>query len=61
MSPAEALLDRARDYELLAAWHADRGPVSAESATSAVGFILAAIVLREVAEALSETEERWAA
>jgi hypothetical protein len=60
VSPAEALLDRARDYELLAAWHAERGPLSPESATSAVGFIVVAIVLREVADALGE-EERWAA
>ena len=61
MSPTEALLDRARDYELLAAWHAERGPLCPESATSAVGFIVVAIVLREVAEALIEDEERWAA
>lgn len=60
MSPAEALLERARDYELLAAWHAERGPLAAESATSAVGFLVVAIVLREVADALAE-EERWAA
>jgi hypothetical protein len=60
VSPAEALLDRARDYELLAAWHAERGPLSPDSATSAVGFLVVAIVLREVAAALRE-EERWAA
>jgi hypothetical protein len=51
---AELLLDRAREYELLAAWHAERGPLSSESATSAVGFVVVAIVLREVAEALEE-------
>jgi hypothetical protein len=61
VSPADALLDRARDYELLAAWHAERGPLSPESATSAIGFLVVAIVLREVAEALAEDEERWAA
>ena len=61
MSPAEALRERAREYELLAAWHAERGPVSPASATSAVGCIVAAIVLREVALALDEDEERWAA
>lgn len=61
MNAAEALLARARDYELLAAWHSERGPVSWESATSAVGFVVVAIVLREVAEALAEDEERWAA
>lgn len=61
MNPAEALLDRAREYELLAAWHDERAPLSGESATSAVGFIVVAIVLREVAEALAENVERWAA
>ena len=61
MTPAEALLERAREYELLAAWHAERGPLSPESATSAVGFLVVAIVLREVAEALAENDERWAA
>jgi hypothetical protein len=61
MSPTEELLARARDYELLAAWHAERGPLSAESATSAVGFLVVAIVLREVADALDVDEERWAA
>jgi hypothetical protein len=51
---AELLLDRAREYELLAAWHAEREPLSSESATSAVGFVVVAIVLREVAEALEK-------
>ena len=63
MSSAEALRDRAREYELLAAWHGERALLSRESATSAVGFIVVAIVLREVALALDEDEgeERWAA
>ena len=49
VTPAEALLSRAREYELLAAWHDERGPQSSESAVSAVGFLVVAIVLREVA------------
>jgi hypothetical protein len=61
VTAAEALRERAREYELLAAWHAERGPLSPESATSAVGFLVVAIVLREVADALSEDKERWAA
>jgi hypothetical protein len=52
VTPAEALLNRARDYELLAAWHDERGPESSESAVSAVGFLVVAIVLREVAASL---------
>jgi hypothetical protein len=54
VTPAEALLSRARDYELLAAWHGERGAVSSDSATSAVGFLVVAIVLREVAASLDD-------
>lgn len=57
MTPAEALLGRARDYELLAAWHGERGSVSPECATSAVGFLVVAIVLREVAASLEDDLE----
>jgi hypothetical protein len=57
VTPADALRERAREYELLAAWHAERGPFSPASATSAVGFIVAAIVLREVALALDDDFE----
>ncbi|HEY7693498.1 MAG TPA: hypothetical protein VH816_14265 [Gaiellaceae bacterium] len=57
MTPAESLLSRARDYELLAAWHAERGPVSQESARSAVGFLVVAIVLYEVAALLEDDFE----
>ena len=61
MSAAEALRDRAREYEILAAWHDERAQLSNESAGAAVGFFIAAIVIREVAAALEENEERWAA
>ena len=57
MSPAEALLHRAREYELLAAWHAERGPVCPESASSAAGFLVVAIVLYEVAALLDDEFE----
>ena len=57
MNPADALRARAAEYELLAAWHAERGPLCPASATSAVGFIVAAIVLREVALALEDELE----
>jgi hypothetical protein len=61
VTAAEALRERAREYELLAAWHDERAPLSSESAGAAVGFFVAAIVMREVAAALEEDEERWAA
>jgi hypothetical protein len=58
---AEALRLRAQDYELLAEWHAERAPIDPASARSAVGFIVIAIALREVALALDAGQERWAA
>jgi hypothetical protein len=60
MDAAEQLRSRAHEYELLAAWHEERAPFSAESAGSAVGFLVAAIVMREVANAIDD-ESRWAA
>jgi hypothetical protein len=57
VTPAEILLSRARDYELLAAWHGERGSVSSDSGTSAVGFLVVAIVLREVAVSLDHDLE----
>jgi len=50
----DALLSRAREYELMAASFADAASLSDEYAPSAIGFTIAAIVLREVAEALEE-------
>ena len=61
MTSSEVLRARAQEYELLAAWHDERASVSAESAGAAVGFLVAAIIMREVAIALGTDEERWAA
>jgi hypothetical protein len=61
VNPAETLLERAREYELLAAWHEERASVSAESAGAAMGFLVAAIVMRDVAAALAWDDEQWAA
>jgi hypothetical protein len=57
VSPAEALLHRAREYELLAAWHGERAPVCPDSARSAVGFLVVAIALYEVAAHLQDDFE----
>lgn len=61
MTAADVLRERAREYELLSAWHDERASVSSESAGAAVGFLVAAIIMREVAAALDGDEERWAA
>lgn len=56
MDPAESLNQKARDYELLAASHAERAPLGAAGgdAESATAFTVIAIVLREVADALED-------
>lgn len=54
MDAAELLLAKAHEYELLAVSLADAAPLSDDNAPSAVGFTVAAIVLREVAHALEE-------
>lgn len=54
MDASDLLLEKARDYEILAASFAERASFSAENGASAVGFTVAAIVLREVAHALEE-------
>jgi hypothetical protein len=51
---AELLLAKAREYELMAVSFADAAALSDENAPSAVGFTVAAIVLREVAEGLEK-------
>lgn len=62
MSLAEALRARAGDYELLALWHEERASLDPESGPAATGFMVVAIALRELAEALDEVEgEREAA
>jgi len=40
VTPAEALLARARDYELLAAWYDERAALSSECSAAAVGFLV---------------------
>jgi hypothetical protein len=55
MSAPDRLVDKARAYETLAASHEERAPVlGKDHAVVATGFIVAAIVLREVAAALDE-------
>lgn len=56
MEPAERLTEKAREYELLAASHAERAPLGAagEHAAAATAFTVVAIVLREMADALDE-------
>ncbi len=60
MTAAEALREKAREYELLAAWHDERSAMSGESSGAAVGFLVAAIIMREVAAALDDDELRAA-
>jgi hypothetical protein len=56
VDPADALNQKAREYELLAASHAERAPLGAAGgdAQSATAFTVIAIVLREVAEVLAD-------
>jgi hypothetical protein len=59
MEPAERLVGKARDYELLAESHSERAPIDrgTDHRLVAVAFAVAAIVLREVAAALSAEEQ----
>lgn len=54
MEATELLLQAAREYELRAVSLADASSLSEENGRSAFGFIVVAIVLREVAQALDE-------
>jgi len=54
VEPVELLLEAAREYELRAVSLGDAAALSDENAKSAFGFILVAIALREVAQALNE-------
>jgi len=59
MDAVDRLNEKAREYEVLAAWHAERAPIGAagargEHSASATAFVVVAIVLREVAGALEE-------
>ena len=61
MDPADRLVRKAREYEILAASHAERAPLAGsdagEDSKAAVAFALAAIVLREVAGAIDDHAE----
>ena len=54
MDAPDLLIGKARDYEVLAASHAERAALEpgAEHLAAATAFTVAAIVLREVAAAL---------
>jgi hypothetical protein len=56
---SEQLIGKARDYEVLAASHGERGalPGGREHAEAAAAFTLAAIILREVAAVLDDERE----
>jgi hypothetical protein len=58
MEPSERLTGKARDYEVLAESHAERAPLGGvvDHRVVAVAFTVAAIVLREVAAALKDSE-----
>ncbi len=58
MSVREALLSRARDYELRAASCAERAEMGVEGERqAAVGFAVVAVALREVVCALDESSD----
>ena len=58
MQPTERLVSKARDYEVLAESHAERAPLDARTdhRAAAAAFMVAAIILREVAAALDSEE-----
>jgi hypothetical protein len=54
MEASDRLLEKAHEYEVLAASYAERASFDPENKRAALGFTVAALVLREVAEALDE-------
>jgi len=59
MDPTERLIRKAREYEILAASHAERAELSdvhGDESGAAVAFVLAAIILREVAGAVEDCD-----
>ena len=54
MEATDLLLKKAREYELLAASYSERAAFDPENGRAAVGFTLAALVLRELAEIFDE-------
>jgi hypothetical protein len=61
VAPADALRARAAEYELLGAWYEERAPIDRESGPAAIGFVVVAIVLREIAEVLDGLEGEFEA
>jgi hypothetical protein len=53
---SELLRTKSSEYELLAAWHAERAPLDEEYRLSSQALLVVGIVLREVAEAI---EAEW--
>jgi hypothetical protein len=56
VSLGELLRTKSGEYELLAAWHAERAPVDEEYRFASQALLVVGIVLREVAEAI---EAEW--
>jgi len=58
MEAPDLLIGKARDYEVLAAWYAERAALEpgAQHLATATAFTVAAIILREVAAALDGFE-----
>ena len=56
MDPADRLNEKAREYEVLAVSHVERAPLGdvGGHVATATAFVVVAIVLREVADALEE-------
>ena len=54
MEAAERLLEKAHEYEVLAASYEERASFDPQNRRAALGFTVAALVLREVAEVLQE-------
>ena len=56
MDPADRLNQKAREYEVLAISHVERAPLGdvGEHVGAATAFVVVAMVLREVADALEE-------
>lgn len=56
MTAADRLIAKARDYEVLAASHSERGALvgGGEHLAAATAFTVAAIIMREVAAALED-------
>jgi hypothetical protein len=56
VDPADRLNEKAREYEVLAISHVERAPLgdAGDHVATATAFVVVAIVLREVADALED-------